>query len=367
MSSDSTEQQKHAEALGALMRELRQSTGLGSSLFRAAAARLGMTVTDLEVMGILDSTGPATAGQLAELTGLTTGAITQMLDRLEEAGRLRRERDPIDGRRVIIRLAPGKDEMGDISAIFAPLRKAWVDIAAHYDDGQIAFLLEFLKRANAVSSEEIVRLRETPAGDGGIFSAPLGDLKSAQLNVPSGLFQLHVHADRGIAELYQARFDGPVPDVKAKDGIVTIRYPRRLLVLGGNHGSMEITLNATIPWRIMIQGGASEITAKLANLDLAGLEVKGGMNMVRLELPAPSGVIPVRVSGGVSVITIVRPAGVAARAHLKGWVSQFVFDDQTFSNMGNDVRLQSTGYDDAAPRYDIEVASSASTVTITTD
>ena len=65
------------------------------------------------------------------------------------------------------------------------------------------------------------------------------------------------------------------------------------------------------------------------------------------------------------MITIRRPTGVAARAHLKGWASEFVFDDQTFSDVGNDVRLQSPGYEVTAPCYDIEVAGSANEVTIT--
>ncbi len=60
-----------------------------------------------------------------------------------------------------------------------------------------------------------------------------------------------------------------------------------------------------------------------------------------------------------------RPVGVAAQVHLKGWVSALVFDDQTFSGVGNNVRLQSPGFDPTAPRYDIEITSYASMVTIT--
>jgi hypothetical protein len=156
-----------------------------------------------------------------------------------------------------------------------------------------------------------------------------------------------------------------VPDVKAKEGMVSIRYPRRLWVLGGVKGAAKVTLSAAIPWQIVIQGGAVEIAAELGGLDLAGLEVKGGVSTIRLELPAPSGVVPIRISGGASDITVRRPAGVAAQVHLKGWASAFVFDDQTFSNMGNNVRLQSSGYEATAPYYDIEVLSSASMVTIT--
>ncbi len=363
MSSGS--QEKRAEVLGELARELRQFNGLGASFFRAAAARIGMTVTDMQVIDSLDSTGPTTAGQLADLTGLTTGAITGMLNRLEEAGTVRRERDPNDGRRVIVRLAPGKDEMHEIGPIFASIGKAWDEMASHYDDEQLAFLLEFLKRSNAISRQELVRLREAPSGEEGIYSAPLGDLESGRLVVSSGISRLTLRADEGMAELYQARFEGSVPDVKAKDGVVTLRYPRRLLGLSGEKRVAEVTLSVAIPWRIVIQGGAAEITAELGSLDLAGLEVKGGLSMIRLELPAPSGVVPIRISGGASHITIRRPTGIAARVHLKGWASFFVFDDQTFSDVGNDVRLQSPGYEAPAPCYDIEVASSASMVTIT--
>ena len=255
--------------------------------------------------------------------------------------------------------------MHEVSSIFASRGHAWEEMAAHYDDEQRAFLLEFLQRSNALARQEIARLREASAGEEGIFSAPLADLESARLVFPSGAFRLNLRAGDVKGMLYQARFEKPVPDVKAKDGVVTIRYPRRLWFPSREKRIAEVTLSVAIPWQIVIQGGAAEITAELGNLDLAGLEVKGGLSMIRLELPAPSGVVPIRVSGGASDVTVRRPAGAAARVHLKGWASTFVFDDQTFSNVGNDVRLQSQGFDPAAPYYDIEVSSSVSMVTIT--
>jgi DNA-binding MarR family transcriptional regulator len=358
-------QEKRAEVLGELARELRQFHGLGVSFFRAAAARVGMTVTDMQVMDLLASTGPMTAGQFADLTGLTTGAITGMLNRLEEAGLVRRERDPNDGRRVIVRLERGKDDKREISSIFDTFGKAWDELVAQYDDEQIAFLLEFLKRSNALSRQELDRLQAAPEGEGEILSAPLGDLTSGQL-VVSGSTRLIVRANAGMAELYRLRFEGPVPDVKAKEGTVTIRYPRRLRMPGGKKDMADVTLSAAVPWQIVIQGGSAEIAGELGRLKLAGLEVKGGMSVIRLVLPAPSGVVPLRISGGASVIIIRRPVGVPAQVHLKGWASEFVFDDQTFSNVGNDVRLRSPDFDPATLGYDIEVASSVSTVTVTT-
>ena len=363
MSSGS--QKKQTEVLGELAHELRQCSGLGASFFRAAAARIEMTDTDMQVLDLLESTGEASAGQLADLMGLTTGTFTGILNRLEKAGLVQRARDPNDGRRVIVRLARGKDEMHEVSSIFASRGHAWEEMAAHYDDEQRAFLLEFLQRSNALARQEIARLREASAGEEGMFSAPLADLESARLVFPSGAFRLNLRASDVKGALYQARFEGPVPDVKAKEGVVTVRYPRRLWVPSKEKTAAEVTLSCAIPWQIVIQGGASEITAELGGLNLASLEVKGGLHKVHLDLPAPTGRVPMRISGGVSEVTVRRPAGVAARVHLKGWAAEFVFDDQTFSAVGNDVRLQSQGFDPATPYYDIEVASSASMVTIT--
>jgi DNA-binding MarR family transcriptional regulator len=357
-------QEPRAETLGALVRELRQFHTLGASFYRAAAARIGMTLTDLEVIDLLESAGPMTAGQLADLTGLTTGAITGMLNRLEEAGFVRRERDPDDGRRVLVRLVPDEDKTRDIDSVFASLDRAWEELAARYDDAQRAVLLEVLKHSNALSREELVRLREAPEGEGGIRSASLGDLTSGRL-VVSGFYRLTVRAGVGMDDLYRARFEGPAPEVKDKEGVVTIRYPRRLLLLGGRDRVAEVALNATIPWQVTTQGSAMEINAELDRLQLAGVEIKGAMSMIHLELPRPSGAVPIRITGSASAVIVRRPANAAARVHLKGWAATFVFDEHRFSNLGNDVRLQSPDYEATVPHYDIDVTSSVSDVTIT--
>ncbi|MDE3229769.1 MAG: MarR family transcriptional regulator [Chloroflexota bacterium] len=364
VSSDA--QERRAQLLGELARELRQFMGLGAASYRAAAAHLGMTVTDLEVIDLLESAGPLTAGRLADLTGLTTGAITGMLNRLEKSGLALRERDPDDARRVIVRLAPGQATLRDISATLDSLGAAWEDVVASADDERLTFLLETLRRGATQTRQEIARLRAAPLGAEGIVSAPLGDLESAQLTV-IGSPRLTLRAGEGLTDLYQASFAGAAPEVKIRDGAVTIRYPRRLLHIGKQQEAAEVTLSDAIPWRILVQGAAQEIRAELGGLTLAEVNVKGSMSEVWLELPAPTSVIPVRVSGYASQINVKRPVGVAARVHLVGWVSTFIFDDQTFSAMGNDVRLQSRDYTANAPYYDIEVASSASTVMITAE
>lgn len=364
MSSFSQDEQ--ANIREAFSREIRQFTGINTSYFRVAATRIGIAVTDMQVLDILDLVGPATAGQLAEFTGLTTGAITRILDRLEKAGLVRRERDPNDGRRVIVRLERGKDEMSKVRSILDSVKQTWDEAASRYSDEQITFLLEFLKESNTRSRKELALLQqEVPAGEGEIFTEPLEGLESGRLVVSCGIARLTVRTDEAMMGLYQARFDGLIPGVKTKDGVVTIRYPRRLLGLGEKQGQAMIALSVAIPWRIMIQGGAAEAVAELGGLNLAGLEVKGGFNTIRLDLPTPPGMVPIRLAGGASEITVRRPAGVAIRINFKGWTDALAFDDQTFSVAGNISQLQSPGFDPAAPGFDIEITSYVNKITIT--
>jgi len=365
LSSDSLEERE--ELLEEFVREVRQFNGLSASFFRAAAARIGMNVTDLQVTDMLDMTGPATAGHLAELMGLTTGAVTGMIDRLEKARLVSRERDPEDGRRVIVRLTPNEDALRETGPVFDSIGRGWDQITSGYTDEQLAFLLEFLKESNALSRQEIARLREAPGDADKAFSAPLEGVQSGRLVFSSAMSQVVVRAGRGITDLYQASFEGTLPKVQVEDGTVTIRYPQRMWLVTKGQRVAEIALNTAVPWRIEIRGGASSVSAELGGLDLLELEVKGGMSSLRMELPEPSGVVPVRISGAASEIIVRRPAGVAARAHLKGWVSEFIFDGQVYSAVGNDMRLQSPGYEAAGPRYEIEVASSASMVIISSD
>jgi len=369
LSSDSQDahrsEEQPATARKNLARSFRRFAGLSASFFRAAAARTGMTVTDIQVLDILAEGNPTTAGQLADLTGLTTGAITGMINRLEKSGYVSRERDPEDGRRVLVRLASGANDVGELNAAFASVAQGWDELTAGYDDEQIAFLQEFLTRSNALSQWEIIRLREASEDAQGLALASLGELTVGQL-VAESLSKVTIRAGAGLTALYQARFEGSTPAVTTKDGVVTIRSPRQWGMLDWRVSTAEVALNPSIPWRILIQGGGTMINAHLDGLDITELEVKSGGGMSRLELPAPSGVVPVRISGGGSVIFVQRPAGTATRLHFKGRASVFVFDDQKFYDLGVDVRLQSPGADTATQRYDIEVSSSASMVTVTT-
>jgi DNA-binding MarR family transcriptional regulator len=92
------------------------------------------------------------------MTGLTTGAITGVIDRLEQAGFVRRERDPNDRRRIIIQPLIEKAER-EIGPLFQSLGQAMDALAAQYTEQELAVIGDFLKRAIAILHEETAKLR----------------------------------------------------------------------------------------------------------------------------------------------------------------------------------------------------------------
>src|SRR5580704_15006430 len=95
---------ERAELAMAFMAAIRKTGSLMQLMSQAAADRIGINATDLNCLNILSFSGQLTAGELARATGLTTASITGVVDRLEEAGFVHRERDAADRRRVVIHL-----------------------------------------------------------------------------------------------------------------------------------------------------------------------------------------------------------------------------------------------------------------------
>lgn len=159
MSSRQPERDTLLEQLGAGLREMSSTSVL---LSQAIAGRLGMNSTDLEALEILHRLGPMTAGGLAEATGLTTGAITGIVDRLERDGYARRARDAHDRRRVIVR-PEFEHGIRTIAPLFASMGEAMGALLARYSDEELAVVLDFVTRANAVTHAETAKLRDKPS------------------------------------------------------------------------------------------------------------------------------------------------------------------------------------------------------------
>lgn len=142
MSSPQTER---AELIGALSTSMRQTMVETVLLFELLAQHIGINATDMQCLNILDFEGPVTAGRLAELTGLTTGAITATIDRLEKEGFVERVRDPKDRRRVVVRRLPSKQEG---FGIFHTIYQLWAEHCAAYSDQELGIVLDFLNKTH---------------------------------------------------------------------------------------------------------------------------------------------------------------------------------------------------------------------------
>lgn len=129
-------------------------------LFQDAVAwSVGLNGTDLQAVGLLLSSGPATPGELAARTGLTAGgAVTAMIDRLERAGYARRSRDEADRRRVIVTADPDPILAG-VGPVYGRVAERWNAYLETLSDEQIEFAAELLTRAAEVNREEIDHLR----------------------------------------------------------------------------------------------------------------------------------------------------------------------------------------------------------------
>jgi DNA-binding MarR family transcriptional regulator len=155
----SREVPERAELLAALGMEFRQLSAATVLFHQAVADRLGMNMTDHKCADILERNGPMTAGELAERTGLTTGAITGVIDRLEKAGFARRAKDPGDRRRVIIEPCRKRIERV-IAPLFASMARASAELCARYSTEELALIREFTVRAHQMALEEARKLRD---------------------------------------------------------------------------------------------------------------------------------------------------------------------------------------------------------------
>ena len=143
-----------------IVRALRRVNFQGSLFGQNVAIRLGVSDSDVEALEMLLDSGSATAGRLAELMGLTTGAVTRVIDRLEQGGYVRRIPDPADRRRVIVEVVPEK--ITALQAMIGNVARAGSQEVARYSDAQLALIGEFLGRMAEVTHAEAEKLREEP-------------------------------------------------------------------------------------------------------------------------------------------------------------------------------------------------------------
>ncbi len=123
----------------------------------AVAERLGLGLTDHKCLDLLRERGAMTGSELAAITGLTSGAITGVVARLERAGYLCREPDPDDRRQQI--LSPAQERVRDLQVVFDPIRRDVAALLKCFDAHQLAAIAEFLARTTDFAYRHVALLR----------------------------------------------------------------------------------------------------------------------------------------------------------------------------------------------------------------
>jgi DNA-binding MarR family transcriptional regulator len=148
------------ELIGAVLHESRRSATRTVVFHAAIADRLGLNASDHKCADLIcNETGPITAGRLAEITGLSTGAITGVVDRLEKAGFVSRVPDANDRRRVVVQgVEHGKAP--DLRHLFVPMMEGMAVICESYTDEQLRLIVGFMQRSGVLTEAQIANMRQ---------------------------------------------------------------------------------------------------------------------------------------------------------------------------------------------------------------
>jgi DNA-binding MarR family transcriptional regulator len=160
MSRDSENETKRttkAELAELIGEEFRINQNRADVFDEMAGEQLGINRTDQRCLDIVSRLGRTTAGELARESGLTTGGVTAVVDRLERDGYVRRVRDDDDRRRVLIETTPEAHRR--TWAIWGPLKDAWEAQSMRFTHEQLEFLLRFMREGNEIAAEHIERIR----------------------------------------------------------------------------------------------------------------------------------------------------------------------------------------------------------------
>lgn len=126
----------------------------------AVASKIGLSATEFESMDVISRYQPMSAGKLAHMCGLTTGAITGIVDRLERVGLVKRVRDPMDRRRVFLHPIEDPEKSKRIRELYCPMGQAFEQVMQQCTTEQIQFLIDIHKKMNEATEAIIADLQD---------------------------------------------------------------------------------------------------------------------------------------------------------------------------------------------------------------
>ena len=153
---------EHRKSLADRLQFLGQMSSTETALFQqTAAAKYGLGITDMKTLSALQQEGSMTAGQLAKRLSLTTGAITNVIDRLERQDLVKRAPDARDRRKVIVTINQEKLDSGE--NVYLSMGEAFSNLLENYSTEQLEFLVRFYEATIELTKREIAKLANNDA------------------------------------------------------------------------------------------------------------------------------------------------------------------------------------------------------------
>lgn len=153
---------RKAELAEKLLQAGREGGTAALMFHQAVADRLGLNTTDHKCLDLLQQHDQATAGDLADWTGLTTGAVTGIIDRLEKGGFVRRVPHPTDRRKIMVQTV--REKLPEVCCLFGSLVESMQGLFARYSAAELEVILDYQTRCAEVFRRESQRLQEREKG-----------------------------------------------------------------------------------------------------------------------------------------------------------------------------------------------------------
>lgn len=154
--ADTAERARRRALYGQLQILGEVASGETALFHQVAAAHYGLGVTDMKALGALLQEGPMTAGQIAKRLSLTTGAVTNVIDRLERQDFVRRMPDAKDRRKVIV--AVNQEKLASGANVYLSIGDAFQRLHETYSTEQLEFLVRFYEASIELTKQEIAKL-----------------------------------------------------------------------------------------------------------------------------------------------------------------------------------------------------------------
>ena len=161
MSKTSARVSAREQLLTALDEAIRKLGAQAVLVSELVASRVGLNCTDLECLDLLHLAGPTTAGQVSAHSGLTTGATTAVIDRLERAGFVKRRRDKKDRRVVLVEVLDNC--LPQVAPLYRSLQEDLMKVNARYTNRDLDVVARYMTEANEALARHVEWLQTQPA------------------------------------------------------------------------------------------------------------------------------------------------------------------------------------------------------------